>query len=331
MAYAFSLLPVIVFLVALYLFDNFKLVRKSLLALSLIWGIVSAVLAYFTNSGLSEIYNQDLSTFSKYVAPFSEELLKAMVIIGMISMRKIGFTVDAVIYGFAVGTGFALSENLVYLYQLSEIHNLTIWIVRGFGTALMHGGATAIMATLLLTGVQRNKPVSISVWPGLAAAIALHGLFNHFLLDPIFQTFALIIILPAAFYLIFRQSNLMLQNWLEIEFSSEIEMLRMIKQGSFKTTKPGQYLASLKEYFTPETIVDLYAYIRLYLELSIAAKRNLMLKESGYDVMPDKDILGDLNELKHLRKMIGKTGEMAIQPVVRMKHRELWKLNQLKK
>ncbi|HKK09973.1 MAG TPA: PrsW family glutamic-type intramembrane protease [Bacteroidales bacterium] len=153
MAYAFSLLPVTVFLVGLYLFDNFKLVRKSLLALSLIWGIVSAVLAYFTNSGLSEIYNQDLSTFSKYVAPFSEELLKAMVIIGMISMRKIGFTVDAVIYGFAVGTGFALSENLVYLYQLSEIHNLTIWIVRGFGTALMHGGATAIMATIFLMGV----------------------------------------------------------------------------------------------------------------------------------------------------------------------------------
>ncbi|HKK09974.1 MAG TPA: hypothetical protein VJ939_04015 [Bacteroidales bacterium] len=131
--------------------------------------------------------------------------------------------------------------------------------------------------------------------------------------------------------MIFRQSNLQLQNWLEIEFSSEIEMLKMIKQGNFKSTKSGEYLASLKEYFTPEIIVDLYAYIRLYLELSIAAKRNLMLKESGYDVMPDKNIMADLNELKHLRKMIGKTGELAIQPVVRMKHRELWKLNQLKK
>jgi RsiW-degrading membrane proteinase PrsW (M82 family) len=331
MEYALSLLPVTVFLVGLFLFDNFKLVRKSLLALSLLWGIVSAVLAYYINSSLSGIYAQEISTFSRYIAPFTEEILKALLIIGMISKRKIGFTVDAVIYGFAVGTGFALSENLVYLYQLAEVHNFTIWIVRGFGTALMHGGATAIMATLLLTGVQRNKPVSVSVWPGLAAAIALHGLFNHFLLEPVFQTFALIIILPVTFYLIFRQSNLMMQNWLEIEFSSEIEMLRMIKQGNFKATKSGQYLASLKDYFKPETIVDLYAYIRLYLELSIAAKRNLMLKESGYEAVMDEDILHDLNELKQLRKMIGKAGEMAIQPVVRMKHRELWKLNQLKR
>ena len=331
MEYAFSLLPVTVFLLGLFLFDNFKLVRKSLLAISLFWGVVSAVFAYYTNSSLSEIYNQDLNTFSRYIAPFSEELLKAVVIIGMISMRKIGFTVDAVIYGFAVGTGFALSENLVYLYQLSEIQNLTIWIVRGFGTALMHGGATAILAAILLIGIQKNKPIFISVWPGFLAAIVLHGLFNQFLLDPIVQTFALIMILPIVFYLIFRQNNLMLQDWLEIEFSSEIEMLRMIKQGDFKSTKSGEYLASLKEYFKPETIVDLYAYIRLYLELSIAAKRNMMLKESGYDVILDEDILQDLNELKQLRKMIGKTGEMAIQPVVRMKHRELWKLNQLKK
>ena len=62
-------------------------------------------------------------------------------------MHRIGFLVDAAIYGFAVGAGFALAENLYYLHLAAEA-GMGTWIVRGFGTALMHGGTTALFAVM---------------------------------------------------------------------------------------------------------------------------------------------------------------------------------------
>ena len=47
--------------------------------------------------------------------------------------------IDAAIYGFAVGAGFAFIENIYYLHSL-EHHKIVVWIIRGLGTAVMHGG-----------------------------------------------------------------------------------------------------------------------------------------------------------------------------------------------
>lgn len=329
MHYVVSLLPVTIFLFGLYLFDSFKLVRKTLLLICLLWGVVSAGLAFYINTAVAGGLAFEFDHFSRYVSPLTEELLKALILFFLVSRRKIGFMVDGLIYGFAVGTGFALAENMFYLWDLNAHGNIAIWIIRGFGTALMHGGATALFSTLIMAGIQRNKSFILSIWPGLLMAYGVHSLFNHFLVSPFLQTFLLLLLLPVIFTLVFRRSNTLMQDWLEIEFSSEVDMLGMIKKGRFRETKAGDYLLSLKDYFEPETIVDLYAYIRLYLELSIVSKRNILLKENGYDVIMEEETQQNLQELKQLRRMIGKAGELAIQPVVRMSYRELWKLNQL--
>lgn len=147
--------------------DNFKLVRKSVLSICLLWGIASAVAAYFLNTAIVGNFYYVFDDFSRFIAPLSEELIKALIIFILVSCRKIGFTVDALIYGFSVGTGFALFENMFYLWNLITTEYFATWIIRGFGTALMHGGATALMAAILMTGIQRNKPFIVSVWPGL--------------------------------------------------------------------------------------------------------------------------------------------------------------------
>jgi RsiW-degrading membrane proteinase PrsW (M82 family) len=70
-------------------------------------------------------------------------------------MHRIGFLVDAAIFGFAVGTGFALAENLYYL-RLAVDAGMGTWIVRGFGTALMHGGTTALFAVMAVARMERS-------------------------------------------------------------------------------------------------------------------------------------------------------------------------------
>ena len=296
----------------------------------MLWGIMSAGLAFLLNTRLADSLSIDFTTVTRYIAPVTEEVLKAILIFILIGFRRIGFAIDAAIYGFAIGAGFALTENIVYIVQLGPDAGLFVWILRGFGTAVMHGGCTALLAMIMMLGIQRDKPAWLSSLPGLALALVVHSGFNHFAINPFLQTALIIIVLPTVFVMVFNQSNNMLQDWLEIEFNNEVDMLRMIRQGQFKSTRAGEYLASIKNHFSPEMIVDMYWYISLYLELSIKAKRNMMLKENGFPVTPEAGIREKLIELQQLRKQIGKTGEMSLRPLIRINYRELWKMNQLK-
>jgi len=329
MAYFFSLVPVLLFLACLYLLDSFKLVSHKFLIVSIFWGILSAGLSYLANNALIDHFSISYEILMRYAAPVVEEIIKALLVVLLIRVRRIGFSIDAAIYGFAIGAGFALIENIVYIAQMSSAVNMIVWLLRGFGTAIMHGGCTALLAMIMIMGVQRDRSAVLALLPGLVAAVIIHSMFNHFLLNPFLQTALIITVLPITFLLVFKQSTLMLQDWLEIEFSNEIDMLKMIRRGAFKDTRAGQYLSSIKHHYSPEMIVDMYWYISLYLELSIKAKRNMMLKENGLPILPEQGIREKLIELKQLRKQIGKVGELSLQPLVRMNHRELWKLNQL--
>ncbi len=325
----FAFFPVLLFLFCLFLLDSFKLVSSRWLLLALLWGLFSAVMAFYANTGAADILGLQQQSLTRYVAPVTEELLKLSFIFLMVAQRRIGFMIDAAIYGFAVGTGFALAENLWYYIQLGDDFHMLLAIVRGFGTAIMHGGVVAIAAIILIEGVQRNHKIAVAGATGIIIAIVLHSAFNHFIFNPLLMTLLIIILLPLTFYAVFIYTIKHLQDWLEVEFSNEVDMLSMMRKGQFKDSRAGQYLATLKEHFPPETLVDMYCFFSLYLELSIKAKRNLLLKESGFPPMVEPDVKGKLQELKTLRKQIGKAGEMALFPLVRMSHRELWELNQL--
>lgn len=326
----FSFFPVILFLTILFLLDNFRLVRVKTLTICIIYGFLSTGACHFLNTLASGWLNLDFNQLSRYFSPVIEETVKALVIFYLVSRKKIGFPVDAAIYGFAVGTGFSLLENIFYLLGANTDFNPLIWIIRGFGTAVMHGGGTSLLAVILIAGLNRSKKIFAAALPGLLIAILLHSGFNHFALGPLFQTLLLMILFPAILMIVFRISNARLQQWLEIEFSSEVELLNMIRMGEFAASKPGRYLLSVKDRFDPGMVVDMYCYLGLYLELSIKAKRNMMLKENGFPVMAEDGMNNKLSELRHLQKRIGKAGEFTLAPFIRMNYRNLWKLNQLK-
>jgi protease PrsW len=329
MSLIFGLLPVVGFLICLFLLDSFKLVKLRSLLLCILWGILSAGLSYFVNTLLSDYFNLGFESLSRYFAPFIEEFLKFSILLIFIRKKLIGFIIDAAIYGFAIGTGFALIENLYYFFQLGEGFHPMLAIVRGFGTAIMHGGTISICAIIIIEGIHRSDHILRAAIPGITIAVFIHGIFNQFILNPMFQTLLILTLLPLTFYFIMDRNIKQLQNWLEIEFSNEVDMLRMIRIGKFRDTKSGNYLASLRQHFPPEVVVDMYCLISLFLELSIKAKRNIMLRENGFPPIIEPDLKDKLNELQQLRKQIGKAGEMALRPLVRMSYKELWKLNQL--
>jgi len=184
---AVSLLPVFVFLSALIFLDSYKLVKLQSILLTILIGCVVAGVSAGINYLLSGMLALEFRQYSRYIAPCVEEFLKATYLIFLIRKEKVGFMVDAAIYGFAIGAGFAFIENIFYLQKLESAHVL-VWIVRGFGTAVMHGTTTAIfgMISKNLSDKYSSKKVHIFL-AGLAAAILIHSFYNHFLLPPRFD------------------------------------------------------------------------------------------------------------------------------------------------
>jgi protease PrsW len=318
-----SLIPVILFLLLLFLLDSFKLVRIKTLVAILIAGSFIALVAFACNTFLQNKQGTEFNFYSRFIAPVIEESLKAFIILILIKLKRTGFLIDAGIYGFAAGAGFAIAENIFYL---SSIQNITILTgaIRGLGTAIMHSGTTALVAVFAVGALTLEKKLYTGFIPGLLIAIIVHSLFNHFFIHPVIQTLLIAVIVPILLVVLFKFNEKKLSDWLESGFFNEAELLSQMKKGEFSSSKSGKYLASLKEQFSPEIIVDMYCLISLYLELSVKTKRNLMLAECELPVSKESDWNLKVTELVHLRKTIGKSGELALSPLIKIKQRDLW-------
>ena len=223
----------------------------------------------------------------------------------------------------AVGAGFAIFENLYYLAILPET-KMGTWIVRGFGTAMMHGGATAMFAVIAHTMLERYPTKGgLTLLPGLLIATITHSVFNHFFLAPIVNTALVLGVLPLLFAIIFDRSDKALSDWLGSGFDADTELLEPINSGELPASKVGMYLQSLREKFDGPIVADLLCYLRLHTELSLRAKGLLMMRESGFMNRTGEETRAKLEELVYLEKSIGATGKLAIKPFLRMSQKDL--------
>src|SRR6202158_6028082 len=195
-----GLLPVLSFLAALLYLDSYKLVKLRAVITIFAYGAMVAGASYLINGYVLGLVRIDLTHFSRYVSPITEELLKGLVVVGLIRTHRIGFLVDAAIFGFAVGTGFATVENLYFLHLVPDA-GMGTWIVRGLGTAIMHGGATAIFAVMSLGLLERTPDAAVrALLPGFGLAVVLHSGFNHLLMSPQLATLAILLVVPPPLF-----------------------------------------------------------------------------------------------------------------------------------
>ncbi len=325
-----GLIPVCCFLAALVYLDSYKLIPMRWIATTILLGCIVAIISYPLNIAALATFDIGFVEYTRYVAPVLEEALKALVISMLMRGNRIGFLVDAAIFGFAVGAGFAIFENLFYLQRLPDTQ-LGTWIVRGFGTAIMHGGATAIFAIVshALVG-QYPARVGAALIPGFVIAVIIHSIFNHFFFSPIVNTLVVFAGLPVIFAVVFQQSEKSVSEWLGMGFDADTELLELINSGGLSTSRVGLYLHSLKEKFDGPVVVDLLCYLRLHTELSIRAKGLLMMRESGFANKTGEETKAKLEELKFLEDSIGTTGLLAMRPFLKLSQKDLWQLYMLR-
>lgn len=325
---AVSLLPVFLFLVALVFLDSYKLVKLHEVVGTIIFGALAAVVALFVNTFIAGYVPRGLHILPRYVAPVTEEILKSVFIVFLIRSGRVGFMVDAAIHGFATGAGFAFMENTYYLQTVGAEASLVVWLVRGFGTAVMHGGTAAIMAIVIKNF--HDREAGPRLWhpvPGVFAAMVIHSAFNHFPFPPHVMTAILLLVLPALMVLVFRSSEKSTREWLGVGFDTDATLLDAIDTGAVSETKVGQYLQSLREKFPGELVADMLCMLRIHLELSIRAKGILLMREHGFTSQEEPEIRDKFAELEYLEKSIGKTGMLAIKPFLHTTSRDLWQLH----
>lgn len=329
-AAAVALLPVLVFLAALIYLDGYKLLAPSTVIAVIVAGALAAGAIYPLSAYLLRHLDIQLATFSRYVSPITEELVKGLVIVLLVRRHRIGFLVDAAIFGFAVGCGFALAENIYYLHLASGA-GMGTWIVRGFGTALMHGGTTALFAVMGLARVEKSGHVGAACFlPGFVLAVLLHGGFNHLSHAPLVATLATLLTLPPLLLLVFERSERALRDWIGHGFDADARMLELMNSGDFAGSAPGRYLESLKHGRQGALVEGSLRYVRLYTELSLRAKGVLMMRENGFQPRPlDEATRAKFAELRDLERTIGTAGLKALRPLLKMRHRELWQLYML--
>ena len=319
-----ALLPVLVFLLALVLADSFKLVSKPMLARSLAAGGLAAVAATWLHGWLFDVTNLDLKPFARYVAPVTEETLKALFLVYALWRRQIGFLVDAAIIGFAIGAGFSTVENIEYLRTLTST-NIWLWVVRGFGTAMLHAGTTAIIAITAKALMDRSPQRGLAaLLPGWAAAVLLHSAFNHANLAPLLSAAVMMIVLPPIVLAVFDRSERITREWVGDGLDLDIELLQLVKSSHFGATRLGRYLNELKSRFPGPVVADMFCLLQLDLELSIRARGMLMAREEGLDLPADATLVAQLDERAYLERSIGRTGLLALRPLQVTGDRDEW-------
>lgn len=323
-----GLLPVIAFLGVLIFLDSYKLVKLNFVIRALVVGTMVALVSLVINYLLIKLTGLPLQTFARYPAPFAEETLKIIFVLYLIRSNKVGFLVDAAILGFAIGAGFAVVENIYYLNNLKDA-NVLLWVVRGFGTAAMHGGTTAIAAMVIKFFVDRYGFSLKAVLPGVVTATVIHSVYNHFFLPPLIATAVMLIVQPLLIILFFGQSEKATEHWLGTGLDTDLQTYEAISRGKIMETKIGHYLESLNDHFPYNVVADLFEYLKIHLELSMQAKGILLARKLGVITQPDEHTKKMFNELKALEERIGPTAKLAIHPFLRRSSRELWEIHML--
>jgi protease PrsW len=327
---ALALLPVLLFLVVLRLLDSYKLVSRRKVGTALLAGVVAASVCFELNTTFFHHFPQYQDQYARFGAPVFEELAKSAFWVFLIATARVAFMVDSAICGFAIGAGFAVVENIFYLHVLEET-GFGIWLLRGFGTAVMHGGVAAIGALLSVYLAESRQWHGFRQFaPGLLAAMLLHSFFNQGVLSPASSIAATLAGLPLIFLVVFYFSERSLHRWLGGKLDKDIDMIDMIASGEFKNTPQGAYLMSLSDAFPPEVRGDMLTLLHLTLEISARAKGDLMLREAGLEVPPDLALDSHFKELRYLETSIGPTGMLAVRPLLSQTPRDLWEMHRFR-
>ena len=335
--WSLALVPVLLMAALFVWLDIFKLMSVWEMLGLLILGGLAALAAWPISGQMLDALPMGFSFYSRMVAPWIEEALKGLAIVLLFASNRIGFKLDAVISGFAIGAGFSVIENIFYLSRYPEL-TAPVWMVRGLGTAVMHGTTTAILAaTVHEFGERAARARGAKFWlnplwflPGYVAASLIHMLFNHYPDQPMLVMFVTLVVAPMILLGLLRFGEGEAHGWLAEESAAHEAALAEWRAGGFPSDASGQRIAALAKRAGGAEAERIHAYCTLKTELVLAAERELQDQDRQVEPEDRFRLRRQFAELEALRKAMGRTGFAALQPLLPFSRNDDWELSELR-
>ena len=333
--WAVALVPVLVMLALFIWLDVFKLMTLWETLGLLLLGALTAGAAYPLSGVFIDALPLGFSNYSRFVAPWIEEFIKGLAVVGLFWFNRIGYKLDAVISGFAVGAGFSVVENILYLTRYPELA-ANVWMVRGLGTAVMHGTTCAVLAATAHEFAERETRGSAAefnfnpLWfvPGLLIAVAIHTGFNQFPEKPLLAMIAILAVAPFVIMAIFRFGAVEAQQWLSEEREETRAALGAWEAGKFPDDESGRKIAALVGRSDEKTAARIREYCQLLTWLVLQAEDTL------HDQVEDTDKLhvegkSAFERLGTLRRELGKTNVATLKSILPFSRNDYWEVSEL--
>lgn len=140
-------------------------------------GLFYCIFVSEINSILLAFFDNDYAYVTTTITPITEELVKAMPVF----FYAFAFSDDRnrlLSIAFAVGIGFAIIENMVILLQNVATVSLFWALIRGFGSALMHGLCTGMVGLGMHFIHQKKKLFIPGSFALIVTAMTYHSIYN---------------------------------------------------------------------------------------------------------------------------------------------------------
>jgi hypothetical protein len=277
------------------------------------------------------------SFYSRLVAPWIEEALKGSALALLIATNRIGFKLDAVISGFAIGAGFSVVENIFYLVRFPDL-SASVWMVRGLGTAVMHGTTTAILAAVAHELSERSLRRQGSghrfnpLWllPGYLLASLIHLTFNQFPSQPTLVMVVTLAVAPLLLMILFRFGESDTQQWLIEDSEGHRRWLEQWRAGGFPADASGQRIAALAARAKPAEAALIRDYCMLKTELVLTAEEELLDRDRQLEEGEADQVRTAFAKLEQLRLALGKAGYAALRRQLPFSANDEWELGELR-
>src|SRR6185503_4587166 len=217
-------------------------------------------------------------------------------------------------------------------------YNGGTWLVRGLGTAVMHGTTLAMLAAIAHEFAERETREAAGdfkfnlLWflPGYLIAVAIHMTFNQFPDRPLQAMLGAILLAPLAIIGIFQFGTAEAQRWLATERAEHERQLEALRAKRWPDGPSGQRIGQLAARLGSAQADRIRRYWELQAYVVVEAER-AMIDEAEGDVTLDRPaIIAALDEAEAIKRALGRTTFAQLYRLLPFSRNDYWEVAELR-
>jgi len=197
---AATVLPGLFFVWLINYFDRFNREPANVIFKLFLAGLATPLPAVILEYILAPFISSTLINAFVGVAMPEEGVKLALILYFIKRNKSFDEILDGAVYAIAVSMGFAVTENIMYVFGSSNPFSLAL--IRSFTAIPLHALAAGFMG---LAVARKKIESSGSVAGAYLTAVAIHGAYDYFLMEPLIPSFFSIILVIVLWIVLVKK------------------------------------------------------------------------------------------------------------------------------